>query len=76
MSTNKKQMLIVLPKILSNPVYVEGLDEPLQLIADILADQGEHNYARSLREAAIVCQAFSQVNLRKTHTLYKDEPNT
>lgn len=58
-----------LPNILLNPVYVEGLEQPLNTVADILDEQSRHEYALALRYAATVCNAFVKLNITKEATL-------
>lgn len=57
--------IISLPNILRNPVYVKGLNQPLQDVAEILDEQGKHEHALALRYAAIICDTFAEVNLNK-----------
>lgn len=56
---------ITLPNALTNAVYVKGLQEPLESVAQLLEADGKRNFARALREASTVCQAFANVNLLK-----------
>ncbi len=63
----KKQ--IVLPNILLNPVFVNGLREPLEAVAEILDEQRKESFALALRNAATICETFSVVNLEKSAEL-------
>lgn len=66
--------ILVLPNICLNPIYVEGLESPLTAVADVLDEQGKREFAFALRNAITICQAFSSVNLRKTHILSPEPP--
>lgn len=67
--------MIVLPNHLSNPVFVKGLRQPLEAVAEILDEQGHGHYALSLRDAATVCETFAKVCLEKSDTLYDAKLN-
>jgi hypothetical protein len=62
--------LIVLPNYLSNPVFLEGIDQPLNDIADILDEQDRHQHASAVRDALTIIQTFTKVNINKTHNLF------
>lgn len=61
--------LIVLPNILLIPAYVHGLNQPLELVAEELGNQGKHELALALRYAGTICSTFARVNLLETHVL-------
>lgn len=63
--------VLVLPNILLNSIYVEGLSQPLDMVADILDEQDKSEFALALRYASIVCKAFCQINILETHKLVK-----
>lgn len=65
---------IALPKILLNPIYVSGLDQPLEGIANELDKQGKSEYATALRYAATICRTFSEVCLTKEAILVGESP--
>lgn len=68
--TDTNTMLILNPpNILRNEVYVSGLKEPLLTIADILDEQDKPEYALALRNAAIICQMYVSVVIKKEATL-------
>ena len=60
------------PNILRNEIYVAGLKEPLLTIADILDEQDQHEYARALRNAAIICEMYVSVVIKKEAVLCSD----
>lgn len=64
--------LIVLPNILNNPVYVDGLKQPLELVAEILDEQNKSLYALALRESCQIIDAFVKINLLKEAELYSE----
>lgn len=64
--------LLVLPCTHLNAVWVEGLRKPLEEVAEILDEQDHPEYARALRDAATICDAFSIINIKRTHTLQLD----
>lgn len=58
-----------MPNILNNSVYVTGLRNPLEDVADVLDMQGKYEYARALRDAATICETYAAVNIAKTAKL-------
>ncbi len=60
---------IILPNLLLNPVYVSGLREPLEAVAEILDEQDKHEFALALRYAATVCETFCEIHLTKSAVL-------
>ena len=64
-NTSNAMLMLNPPNILRNEIYVAGLKEPLLTIADILDEQDQHEYARALRNAAIVCQMYVSVVIKK-----------
>lgn len=69
----KTQEIIVLPTLLENPAYVSGLDQPLELVADALDQDGKHEFALALRNAATICKTFAKV-IAGTHIVYTKKP--
>jgi len=69
---NRNMKLICLPNLLLNPVYVYGLSQPLETVADILDEQGKYECALSLRNSATVVKTFSEINLTKTAKLIEN----
>jgi hypothetical protein len=61
---------IILPPHLLLPIYVSGLREPLEAVAEILDEQGKGIYADALRDAATICEAFAEISLEKTASLF------
>ena len=61
--------IILSSVVLHNPIWVEGLSEPLLAIADVLEQQNRVIYADACRQAAEICQAFANTGLRKTHRI-------
>lgn len=57
---------IILPNLLMNSVYVRGLEQSLNTVADVLDAQDKPEFALSLRYAAQICEVFADVNLDKT----------
>lgn len=66
---SQAQTLLVLPNLLLNPVYVQGLRNPLESVAEILDEQDKPEFALALRYAAQICEAFVAINLTKTARL-------
>ena len=64
-NTSNAMLTLNPPNILRNEIYVAGLKEPLLTIADILDEQDQHEYALALRNAAIVCQMYVSVVIKK-----------
>lgn len=64
---------LVLPKILLNPVFIRGMRQPLEEIADLLDAQDKPYHAKALRECATICDAFADVCLDKSATLLVED---
>ena len=62
--------MIILPNHLNSGVYLRGLRQPLEQIAEVLDQQGKPAFARALRDAATVCDIFSKVLIEKKDTIY------
>lgn len=70
MNTLKNTQIIILPKLLTNSIYVKGLREPLEAVAEVLDLQDKHEYANALRDAATIVEVFTKINLENTAKLF------
>lgn len=59
--------VLVMPKLLCNAIYVEGLAQPLNAIADVLDEQDRSEYARAIRASLSIVDYYTKVVLNKTH---------
>lgn len=71
--TLSEQKVIVLPNLLNNPVYVAGLRQPIEAVAEILDAQEKYEHAMALRNAATICETFAEINLNKSAKLLTGE---
>jgi hypothetical protein len=60
---------IALPKILTNTIYLDGLEQPLNTVAEILDEQGQHEHALAIRNAITIINVFTKVLIKKEATL-------
>lgn len=65
--------IIVLPNHLYNPIFVSGLSQPLEAVAEILDEQNRPEHALALRDAKTICEVFSKVILEKSAELFVPE---
>lgn len=65
----KLQTRIIPPSILLNPVYLKGMWQPLEDVAEILDEQGKHEHARALRDAITIIQIYTDVLVTKEAVL-------
>ena len=63
--------VIVMPNLLNNSVYVTGLRNPLEAVAEVLDVQGKYEYAKALRDAATICETYAKVNITGEAKLQK-----
>lgn len=63
--------VIVPPTYLNNSVYVRGLRQPLEELAELLDEQNKPSYARSLRDVATICDLYAAIVIEKSATLIK-----
>ncbi len=68
--------LIVPPLLLQNPVYLAGLHQPLEAVADILDEQGQHEHAMCIRYAVQIVSIYHRVLINGTHAIHLATPNT
>ena len=61
-----------MPNILNNAIYVAGLRQPLEAVAEILDLQGQYEHALALRNAATIAETYAAVNINKTAKLATD----
>lgn len=65
--------LISPPNILLNSVYLYGLRQPLEQIAEILDGQNRHTFALAVRNACNVVDIYTEVCVDKTAKLIDHE---
>lgn len=64
--SNQTKKILNPPHILRNAIYVSGLNQPLEEVAEILDAQDKPYHALALRNAAIICQMYSEVCINQT----------
>lgn len=69
MNTEDEDTYISMPNLLMNPAYLEGMQIPLEHIAEILDDQDRPEHALMVRYAAHIVRAYTSVNVIKSHKL-------
>ena len=64
--------IISVPKLLLDPVYLRGLKQPLEDVAEILDEQDRHYHALALRETMTIIDVYRECLVEKKAMLAND----
>ena len=62
--------LLVPPNYLTDLVYLEGLHQPLEEIAEVLDEQNRPHHALAIRDTIMIIHIYKEVLIKKNATLH------